>query len=642
MHRKRFAAALFLAGALAVPAMGQPPLPDVKPEFVVNTFTAGNQTLPAVAASPDGTLWITWFEAGQPPFGIKARRFAPSGSPLGPELWVHTGLDPATVFTASPGPRIGATADGGFVVVWADSPDVLARRFDRNGAPLSSELRVDPSLSFASISFPDVAVAPDGSFAVAWVRSDVLGDAVLARRFDPQGQPLGPAWTVASEPPRMLIYVRLAGAADGGFLTVWQDVQAGGIFARRYDGPSGAWSAAARVDGPLSIFDSVPAAALARDGSATVVWIAGTAVLGRRLSPVGMPAGPEVRIGEDPIFFSPPALAADADGNVFVVWGDPTLRLHGRLLRSDLTPAGPAFPVADPAFPATAPSVAATAAGGFAVAWSSGYDFSAPFEVLPPPPIPGRDGSFLGVAARLFGPARCAAGSEVLCLGPNGRFEARVAWKNPFNGDTGTGRTLPLTADTGAFWFFGDQNLELMVKVLDGTAVNGHFWVYAGALSNVEYTLTVTDTLTGAVRSYHNPPFQFASRADVVAFPAAASGADTAPELVPVDPPLLLSITGHFTASVQFTDPRTGTAQQAKAVPLTANTGAFWFFDFANLELMVKVLDGRAVNGKFWVFYGALSDVDYTLTVTNTDTGAMKIYHNPRGTLASRADTQAF
>ena len=115
MYCKHFAAALVLAGALAaVPAVGQPPLPDVKPEFVVNTFTQGNQTFPAVAASPDGTLWITWFENGQPPFGIKARRFAPSGSPLGPELWVHTGLNPATVVAVLLGPRIGATPDGGF------------------------------------------------------------------------------------------------------------------------------------------------------------------------------------------------------------------------------------------------------------------------------------------------------------------------------------------------------------------------------------------------------------------------------------------------------------------------------------------------------------------------------------------------
>lgn len=77
-------------------------------------------------------------------------------------------------------------------------------------------------------------------------------------------------------------------------------------------------------------------------------------------------------------------------------------------------------------------------------------------------------------------------------------------------------------------------------------------------------------------------------------------------------------------------------------VPLTSETGAFWFFDPANVELVVKLLDGRAVNGKFWVFYGALSDVDYTLTVTDMVTGLVKTYHNPAGRLASVADTSAF
>jgi hypothetical protein len=46
-------------------------------------------------------------------------------------------------------------------------------------------------------------------------------------------------------------------------------------------------------------------------------------------------------------------------------------------------------------------------------------------------------------------------------------------------------------------------------------------------------------------------------------------------------------------------------------VKLTDDTGYFWFFDSANIELMTKVVDGRGLNGKFWFFYGALSDVQY-------------------------------
>ena len=48
------------------------------------------------------------------------------------------------------------------------------------------------------------------------------------------------------------------------------------------------------------------------------------------------------------------------------------------------------------------------------------------------------------------------------------------------------------------------------------------------------------------------------------------------------------------------------------------------------------------MNGHSWVFYGALSDVEYHITVTDTDTGIVKTYDNPSGTLGSFADTSAF
>ncbi len=74
----------------------------------------------------------------------------------------------------------------------------------------------------------------------------------------------------------------------------------------------------------------------------------------------------------------------------------------------------------------------------------------------------------------------------------------------------------------------------------------------------------------------------------------------------------------------------------------STTSGAFWFFDPSNLELMIKVLDGRAINGKFWVFYGALSNVQYTITVTDTTAGDRKTYDNPNGQFASMGDTAAF
>jgi len=99
---------------------------------------------------------------------------------------------------------------------------------------------------------------------------------------------------------------------------------------------------------------------------------------------------------------------------------------------------------------------------------------------------------------------------------------------------------------------------------------------------------------------------------------------------------------GRFAVEALWTDFQ-GNQGEGQAVPLAGgDTGYFWFFDAGNVEVVLKVLDGRAFNHKFWVFYGALSNVEYTLTVTDTVTGTVKTYTNPTGRLASVADTGAF
>lgn len=98
----------------------------------------------------------------------------------------------------------------------------------------------------------------------------------------------------------------------------------------------------------------------------------------------------------------------------------------------------------------------------------------------------------------------CVPGPHHLCLA-DGRFRVEVTWRN-FSGQTGMGSVAACsTVDSGIFWFFDPSNWELMVKVLDGCALNGHHWVFAAATTTVEYTLTVTDTLTGETKAYHNP-----------------------------------------------------------------------------------------------------------------------------------------
>ena len=67
------------------------------------------------------------------------------------------------------------------------------------------------------------------------------------------------------------------------------------------------------------------------------------------------------------------------------------------------------------------------------------------------------------------------------------------------------------------------------------------------------------------------------------------------------------------------------------AVALTGDTGYFWFFSSSNVEMVVKVVDGRSFNNNFWVFAGGLTNVKVIMIVTDTEAGLVKAYVNPQG-----------
>ncbi len=101
-------------------------------------------------------------------------------------------------------------------------------------------------------------------------------------------------------------------------------------------------------------------------------------------------------------------------------------------------------------------------------------------------------------------PTPCAAEDDVTCLN-DGRFQVEVTWRD-FAGNTGRGQVVPFGSDdSGLFWFFSADNWEMLVKVLDACAIGDRYWVFAAATTDVEYTLTVTDSDTGASKSYFNP-----------------------------------------------------------------------------------------------------------------------------------------
>jgi len=73
------------------------------------------------------------------------------------------------------------------------------------------------------------------------------------------------------------------------------------------------------------------------------------------------------------------------------------------------------------------------------------------------------------------------------------------------SGASGNATAVRLTEDSGYLWFFSAPNVEAVFKVIDACSSRGYFWFFAGGPTNVQTTITVTDTLTGRVKTYVNP-----------------------------------------------------------------------------------------------------------------------------------------
>jgi hypothetical protein len=100
--------------------------------------------------------------------------------------------------------------------------------------------------------------------------------------------------------------------------------------------------------------------------------------------------------------------------------------------------------------------------------------------------------------------ATCEDTLTVLCLNDD-RFRVLVEWETK-QGDVGFGKSVPLTSDSGYFWFFNSDNVELVTKLLDACPTGFHtFWFFAAGLTNVETVIRVHDTATDAARMYMNP-----------------------------------------------------------------------------------------------------------------------------------------
>jgi CSLREA domain-containing protein len=131
----------------------------------------------------------------------------------------------------------------------------------------------------------------------------------------------------------------------------------------------------------------------------------------------------------------------------------------------------------------------------------------------------------------------CLPGGPVLCL-KDGRFKVTALWSG--NGTGGAATAAPLTDDTGNFWFFSPQNLEVTVKLVDGCDLNDRWWVFTSGLTDRGVDLKVEDLYSGEVWTHHhNAGATYGPRLDTSALDvcdASSPSPSVAPGTLAVDP----------------------------------------------------------------------------------------------------------
>lgn len=223
-------------------------------QFLVNSYTTGNQRNVDVAADGLGNFLISWHSVGSnggdtSSSSAQARRYTGSGAPLGVQFQVNS-----YVTNSQNSPAVSADAQGNFVLAWESDGSaggdtlglsVQARLFDAAGVAGGSDFQVNGfTTDWQRIA--DVTMDPLGGFVVAWESFAAVGDtssrSVHARRYLANGTPREGEFQVNTYTTNYQDRPAVASDTQGDFVVVWESLGSSGsdtdnqsVWARRYD-----------------------------------------------------------------------------------------------------------------------------------------------------------------------------------------------------------------------------------------------------------------------------------------------------------------------------------------------------------------------------------------------------------------------
>ena len=252
------------------------------------------------------------------------------------------------------------------------------------------------------------------------------------------------------------------------------------------------------------------------------------------------------------------------------------------------------------------------------------------------------------------------AGSTLRLMGAH-PFDITLTATDPRTGTTGQGQVISQNDIYGIFSIpaiTGNAgNPEVIVKMVDATGIGQNYWVFYGALTDLTYTLAVQEVATGKTKTYNDTRVgttvcgKFDTSgfgASIVTEPAEWSGMVTPSRATAGEDTLKLISAHPFDVTLSAKDPRTGTEGQGQILAQNDIYGIFSIpaitGNAANPEVIVKMVDASGIGQSYWVFYAALTDLNYTLAVKETATGTAKSYSDAKvgTTVCGKFDTSGF
>lgn len=207
-------------------------------QFLVNTYTTGDQGDVDVAMDSQGGFFVVWegnFGKGGDAYPIFGQRFASDGSRLGSELMIN--VDAASYNNS---PAVAVDPQDDFMVVWSgtrtDNGDsepfgIQARRYGSDGAPAGDPFVVN-ELTAGSQSWPDVAIDDRGDLVFVWEGGTENGDgssrSIQAQRYASNGTRLDSQILVNTYTTERQTIPVVATLPTGDFVVSWQSYRSAG------------------------------------------------------------------------------------------------------------------------------------------------------------------------------------------------------------------------------------------------------------------------------------------------------------------------------------------------------------------------------------------------------------------------------